>query len=107
MRIWVLKFLGREILRTESHQEATVSDVVQAMLAHRLQRSRQEEEGQEEEGEEEEMIECQCCGEMFDPAEAEEQFEVDEKFEEIAGNNLNWGERMVWDARAPEDEEDI
>jgi hypothetical protein len=101
VKIWVVKVFGREILRTESHQEPTVAEFVRGMIAHRIAAQAQE-DADEEEG----LIECECCGTMFDPAEDEDQDEVDEKFEEIAGNNLNWGERMVWDARAPDDEDE-
>lgn len=99
MKVWVLKLFGREILRTESHQEATVSDVVRAMVASRLVAA----QGEEEEGEE--LIECECCGEMFDPAEAEAQAEFDDKFEDIAGN-IAWGEKLVWDVKTSDDEEE-
>ena len=97
MKIWVLKIFGYEILRTEAHQEATLSDVVRAMLASRL--------AAQEEAEDEELIECECCGEMFDPAEAEAQAEFDDKFEGIAGN-IAWGERLVWDVQKPDDDDD-
>lgn len=99
MKVHVLKVFGREVLRLESHDEATVSDVVKAMIAHRLSRIEVEVEDDDEE-----LVECECCGEMFDPAEAEAQAIVDDQFEEIA-ENLNWGERMVWDARPPDDDE--
>ena len=69
MKIVTLKLFGREILRLESSEEATASDIVQAMVAQRLS------EGSFEEAE------------VEDPA-------APDKF-----SDLNWGERLVWDAR--------
>ena len=97
MKVWVLKILGREILRLENHEEATVSDVVRAMLARRLAGVTVDDE--------EELIECECCGEMFDPAEAEAQAEYDDQFDEIAGN-IAWGDRIVWDIQIGDNEEE-
>lgn len=100
MKIWVLKILGYEILRTEVREEPNVGDFVREMVANRMRMAA----GIEEE-EEEELIECECCGEMFDPAEAEEQALIDDQFEDIAGN-LAWGERIVWDVKTSDDEDE-
>ena len=63
MRIRVLKLFGREIARWEAWEQATVSDVVAAMLA-----GRRRPDGAPEDPE---SAACACCGEDFDPREAE------------------------------------
>jgi hypothetical protein len=86
MRIRVVKVFGHEVLRFEQHTEATVSDVVRAMLAHRME--------MQEEASEEETDTCEECG-----AEIEE---VDED-DIIAARFHTMTERLVWDARSDED----
>ena len=100
MKIWVLKIMGREILRTEVNEEPNVGDFVREMVANRMRMA-----AGAPDDEEEELVECECCGEMFDPVEAEEQIRIDEKFDDIAGN-LAWGERIVWDVRSSDDEDE-
>lgn len=100
MKIRVIKIFGREVLRIESHEQPDVGDFVREMVANRMRMN-----ASAAEFEEEELIECECCGEMFDPAEAEEQIRIDDRFEEIA-ENLNWGDRLVWDVKTSDDEDE-
>lgn len=101
MKVRVFKIFGREVLRIETHEEVTVSDVVQAMLAHRemmhLEEECEECEGDECECEEEEEAEvCACCGEALTEDDI------------IAARFSTMTERLVWDARTedyPEDDE--
>lgn len=79
MRIKVFKIFGREVLRIENHYEATVSDVVQAMIAQR-------------EAEETEYVyEC-TCGE-------DDEDEEEDDDNGITGRFADMTERIVWDAR--------
>jgi hypothetical protein len=80
MKVRVVKVFGYEVLRIESHEEATVSDVVNALLAQRV-------------SEEEEEYEC-CCGE-----------EEEEDDEEVNIRFIDMTERIIWDARSEEDPE--
>lgn len=77
MRIKVFKVFGREVLRIENHYEATVSDVVQAMIAHRDE-------------DVEYVYEC-TCGEDEDEEESDD--------DGITGRFADLTERIVWDAR--------
>lgn len=83
MKIRVVKLFGHEVLRIESHYEATVSDVVRAMIESR--HAAQEEE-------EEEYI-CEFCGETIDDVEDDDG---------INGRFADMTERIVWDARTHE-----
>lgn len=75
MEIKVFKVFGREVLRIESSYEATVSDVVQAMIANRDQ-------------DVEYVYECDCGEECEDDEDG-----IDGRFADLT-------ERIVWDARA-------
>lgn len=77
MRIKVFKVFGREVLRIENHYEATVSDVVQAMIANRDE-------------DVEYVYEC-TCGEEEDEEESDD--------DGITGRFADMTERIVWDAR--------
>jgi hypothetical protein len=77
MKVRVVKVFGYEVLRIETHEEATVSDVVNALIAQRV-------------SEEESEYEC-CCGE-----EEEDDEEVNIRF-------IDMTERIVWDARTDEE----
>lgn len=90
MRIRVLKLFGREVARWESWEQATVSDVVAAMLAGRRM-SDDDEELEDEDEETHEMVPCTCCGEMFDPREEE----INRKFDTI-----------VWETYRASDDDD-
>lgn len=95
MKIRVFKVFGHEVLRIETHVEATVSDIVHAMLAQRMAA----------EAEDEELVVCECCGEAFDPADVDDEDDkLNEKFNTMT-EHLNWGERVVWDAQVDEDED--
>lgn len=86
MKVRVVKVFGHEVLRIESHEEATVSDVVRAMVAQRLRNAEMDEDdeyGDLVEG----LIPCECCGEMFDPADIDE--EVNVRFADMT-------ERLLW-----------
>lgn len=87
MRVRVFKLFGREVARWESWEQATVSDVVAAMLANR--RAGRDRDG---DAEAEEMTTC-CCGEPFD---LEEEW-ISSKFTDLT-------DRIVWDARADDDD---
>lgn len=94
MKVRVVKVFGYEVLRIESHTEATVSDVVQAMVAHRLAKADADaDEGYEDLAEG--LIPCECCGEMFDPDEVDIDEEVNARFADMT-------ERLVWGQPAEE-----
>ena len=82
MKVWVFKFFGREVIRVENHYEATVSDVVRAMIKHR--------EGEEDV---EYVYECSCGA---------EEDEDDDEDEEYDSRFADMTERIVWDARTSE-----
>lgn len=103
MKKWTVRMFGLRVLEVEVRDEVTAADVVQALVARRL--LAREGEGVEVElieADENGMIECQCCGEMFDPTEADE---VDED-EVINTRFADMTERLVWDARTGEDDDD-
>lgn len=91
MKVRVLKLFGREVLRIESHYEATVSDVVRALLAQRAAQS-----------EEDSLEECACCGAAFDP-DAEEDY-PDEDDDEVNARFADLTERLIWGPAAEEEE---
>ena len=77
MKVRVFKVFGREVLRIESHEEATLADVISGLVAQRMQA---------EDG----MAVCECCGEDFDP---------DEDDDEMTARFIDMTDRIVWDAR--------
>jgi hypothetical protein len=98
MKVRVVKVFGHEVLRIESHEEATVSDVVRAMVAQRLRNAEMNEDdeyGDLVEG----LIPCECCGEMFDPDEADLNDEVNARFADMT-------ERLLWSKPASESDDD-
>lgn len=98
MKVRVVKIFGCEVLRIESHTEATVSDVVRAMLASRMQASEEREmEVPEEYGD---LIPCESCGEMFDPD------EVVDLDEEVNARFVDMTEHIIWGKPAPESDDD-
>ena len=100
MKVKVVKLFGREVLRIEIHEEVTVSDVVQAMLAHR-EMMHLEEECEECECEEEEEAEvCACCGEALTEDDI-----IAARFSTMT-DGMRLGERLVWDARVDDEEPD-
>lgn len=104
MKRWTVRVFGRRVLEVEVREEVSAADVIQAMVAQRLL-DRDREDGVEVElieADENGMIECQCCGEMFDPTAVDE---VDED-EVINTRFADMTERIVWDGRVPEDDED-
>ena len=97
MKIRVVKVFGHEVLRIESREETTVSDVVQAMVTQRLAASRDcedDEYGDLVEG----LIPCECCEEMFDPD--------DEVDEEVNARFADMTERLIWGKPADDDDDD-
>ena len=86
MRIKVFKFFGREVLRIENHYEATVSDVVRAMIEAREAAANEEVEY---------VYECAC-------GEEEEDEEEESDDDGIMGRFADMTERIVWDARTSE-----
>lgn len=92
MKVRVFKVFGREVLRIENHEEATLADVISGLVAQRMQIKQ-------------DTVQCEYCGEEFDPDEEDEDDdddEVDAKFQDMT-------ERLVWDARTqdhPEPDED-
>lgn len=90
MRVRVLKLFGREVARWESWEQATVSDVVAAMLASRatVVRDDDDEESEDEDEETHEIVPCTCCGEMFDPREAE----INRRFDDIVWETYRAGD---------------
>ena len=90
MKVRVFKVFGREVLRIEKHEEATLADVISGLVAQRMQIKQ-------------DTVQCECCGEDFDPDEEDDDDdEVDAKFQDMT-------EHLVWDARTqdhPEPDED-
>lgn len=82
MKVVVFKLFGREVARVESWEEATLSDMVSAMLFVRRGGGR---DGGDGDGDE--------CGEEIDPR----QREVDRRFEDLT-------DRIVWDGCFGDDE---
>ena len=82
MRVRVFKVFGREVLRIENHYEATVSDVVRAMI-----------EAREASEEVEYVYECTCG------TEEDEEDEEEESDDGIRGRFADMTDRIVWDAR--------
>ena len=88
MRVRVLKLFGREVARWESWEQATVSDVVAAMLAGRAVAVRScDEEDEDEDEETHEVVPCTCCGEMFDPRAAE----INKRFDSLVWESYRGG----------------
>jgi hypothetical protein len=56
MKVRVFKVFGREVLRIESHEEASLADVISGLVAQRMQIKQN-------------TAQCECCGEDFDPDE--------------------------------------
>ena len=81
MQVRVIKIFGREVMRIENHYEATVSDVIRAMI-----------EAREATEDIQYVCECSC-----DEEEDEEDEESDE--DGIRGRFADMTERIVWDAR--------
>jgi hypothetical protein len=77
MKVRVFKVFGREVLRIENHYEATVSDVVRAMIQQRAEKE-----------EVEYFCECSCDEE-----------DDDDEDEEMLGRFADMTERIVWDSR--------
>lgn len=103
MKTWTVTCFGREIVRVEMREEATIADVVRHLVAQRLGVEDDEVEV-EETGEEygdlaEGLIPCEACGEMFDPAEVDLDAEMDIRFADLT-------ERLVWGKPVDEDDDD-
>lgn len=79
MKVRVFKVFGREVLRIEKHYEATVSDVIKAMIQSR-------------ESAEETQYVCSC-------EEEEEEEEEESDDDGIMGRFADMTDRIVWDAR--------
>lgn len=79
MKVRVFKVFGREVLRIESHEEATLSDVISLLVAQRMKAT----DGEDQ---------CEC-EEDFDPDEED----VDVRFHDMT-------ERLVWDSKNDEEE---
>jgi hypothetical protein len=94
MKKWTVSLFGRRVLEVRVQEEASLSEVVQSMVAQRLADG----VGVEViETDENGMIACECCGDMFDPTEADDG--VDSRFADMT-------ERIVWDSRIPDEEEE-
>ena len=81
MKVRIVKIFGREVLRIESHYEATVSDVVRAMIENRAASE-----------DVEYVYECSCGDEEGEDDDDEEEEEYHARFADMT-------ERIVWDAR--------
>lgn len=101
MKTWTVTCFGREIVKVEMREEATVADVVRHLVAQRLGVEEHEIEVEEEEYGDivEGLIPCECCGEMFDPAEVDLDEEIQARFADMT-------ERLVWGKPADEPDED-
>lgn len=108
MKTWTVTCFGREIVRVEMREEATIADVVRHLVARRLGVDDDEIEVEETDDEYgdvvEGMIPCECCGEMFDPDEVD----LDEETEEVNARFADLTERLIWgpSVAEPDDEED-
>lgn len=78
MKVRVFKVFGREVLRIESHEEATLADVISGLVAQRMRAT-------------ESADECECCGEALDPDDDDDDDEVEARFNDMT-------ERLMWDA---------
>lgn len=106
MKTWTVTCFGREIVKVEMREEATIADVVRHLVAQRLGVEDDEIEIEEVDDEYGDMVEglipCECCGEMFDPTEIDPDDEVNARFADMT-------ERLIWGPTAavePDDEED-
>lgn len=107
MKTWTVTCFGREIVKVEMREEATIADVVRHLVAQRLGVREDEidveiaEDGDEYGDVVEGLIPCECCGEMFDPAEVDMDEEVNARFADMT-------ERLIWGPSAvePDDDED-
>lgn len=103
MKKWTVRVFGCRVLEVEVRDEVTAADVVQALVARRLlNQDGDEVEVELIEADENGMIACECCGEMFDPTEVDE---VDED-EVINTRFADMTERLVWDARTEDNDDD-
>lgn len=104
MRTWTVTCFGREVVRVEMREEASVADVVRHLVARRLGVEEHEVEVEERtvadlaEG----LIPCESCGEMFDPDDVDE---VDED-DVINTRFADMTERLVWGGAVPDDDDD-
>ena len=101
MKTWTVTCFGREVVKVEMREEATIADVVRHMVARRLGVEDHEVEVEEDEYGDlaEGLIPCECCGEMFDPTEADVDDEVNARFADMT-------ERLVWGKPADDDDDD-
>lgn len=98
MKTWTVTCFGREIVKVEMREEATVADVVRHLVAQRLGVEEDEIEVTEDYGD---LIPCESCGEMFDPD------EVVDLDDEVNARFADMTDRLVWGKPADEpDEED-
>jgi hypothetical protein len=81
MKVRVFKLFGREVLRIETHEEASLADVISALIAQRIEAATG-------------VVECECCGEEFDPEE-----------EEMRAKFIDMTEKIVWDSKADDYED--
>lgn len=95
MKTWTVTAFGRQILKIEMQEEASVADVVRHLVAQRMEeREVDDEYGDLVEG----MIPCECCGEMFDPD--------DEMDDEVNARFADMTERLIWGKPADDDDDD-
>jgi hypothetical protein len=102
MKTWTVTAFGREIVKVEMREEASIADVVRHLVAQRLGVDEDEVGVEEEQYGDlvEGLIPCECCGEMFDPDEVDLDEEVNARFVDMT-------ERLIWGqpAEEPEPEE--
>lgn len=95
MKIRVIKVFGHEVLRVETHEEITVSDIVRSMMEiHQGLHEEEEEEDEQLYYEAEEGDPCTYCGEPLTEDDI-----IDSRFSTMT-------ERLVWDARTEDYPED-
>lgn len=99
MKKWTVTVFGKEVLQVTSREEPSLAEVVQHLVVERMALA----DGEEEEIYEQlsdGMIPCECCGEMFDPN------EVDEEDEEMNSRFADIAEHLIWGPAAETDDDE-
>jgi hypothetical protein len=95
MKTWTVTCFGRQIVKVEMREEASIADVVRHLVAQRLGVEDHEIEVEESEYADlaDGLIPCESCGEMFDPDEDDLEDEVNARFADMT-ERLLWGRQQ-------------